>query len=226
MLKDFIHLLYPPCCLCCHTVLDPHEKHVCLACITQFPRTYFERISMNTVEQVFRGRLLLEAATALWYFYPESKTQSLMHALKYHDSVDAGIYMGKLLGKSIREADRFPKPEMLIPVPLHPGKMRKRGYNQAEVIAKGMQKVLDIPINTSALQRVAFNESQTKKGRFARWQNVETIFKAIKPKEVLGKHVLLIDDVLTTGATLEACGKQLQEAGVSALSIATVAYTA
>ncbi len=226
MLKDFIHLLYPPCCLCCQTVLEPHEKHVCLACITQFPRTYFERIPMNTVEQVFRGRLLLEAATALWYFYPESKTQTLMHALKYHDSIDAGLYMGKLLGQSILEAERFPKPDLLIPVPLHSKKLRKRGYNQAEIIAKGIEKVLHIPVNTTALQRVAFNESQTKKGRFARWQNVETIFKAIKPSEVEDKCVLLVDDVVTTGATLEACGKQLQESGVSSLCIATVAYTA
>ncbi len=225
MLKDFVSLLYPPCCLCCHVVLAPHEKTVCSVCEMELPHTHYEIIPENPIEQIFWGRIPIQAATACYYFSKEGRVQQLMHALKYNDQLEAGILLGKKLGILLKKSSRFQHITTIVPVPLHQKKLRKRGYNQCSFISQGLHETTNWEIDETSLLRVTYNESQTKKSRWARWKNVSTIFQLRPETDFTGKHILLIDDVITTGSTLEACAIELFKGNPASVSIATAAYT-
>ena len=147
-----------------------------------------------------------------------------MHSLKYKGNTEVGENLGKLLGHRLQKSSLYSKIDLIIPVPLHPKKEKKRGYNQSECIANGLAEVLQTPVDTNCLTRIKATDSQTKKGRYTRYENMEEVFSLVQPSAIADKHVLLVDDVITTGATLEACANALLKKGASQISIAAIAF--
>jgi ComF family protein len=187
------------------------------------PHTNFAQHANNPIEKIFWGRIPLVAAHSEFYFAKESLIQHLIHQLKYKGNQEIGIYLGELMGLSLLDSNRFNKIDYLIPLPLYPDKERKRGYNQAAVICMGMSRTMNVPVLSGNVTRMRFTETQTKKHRTERWQNVANSFMVKDKNQLRGKNILLIDDVITTGATLEACGNSIMQAGEVNLSIATLA---
>ncbi len=225
IIHDFFSLLYPRLCLGCNKNLQKNEHLICMQCDYHLPKTNFHLIPGNPVEQVFWGKIELHAATSLYFFHKAGKVQRIIHELKYNGNKAVGIFLGKKLGLEIKDHPNFKDVDVLIPVPLHPKKLRSRGYNQSEVFAQGLAQVLGVDVDRSSLFRNRFTETQTKKSRFDRWKNVSEKFSIADNNNLNGKHVLLVDDVLTTGSTLEACAQSILKAGDVKLSIATIAIT-
>ncbi len=223
-LGDAVSLIYPRVCQSCGKGLLRNENVICTHCINEIPRTNFHSYKDNLVAQTFWGRLSVENATSFYYFQRGSVFQKLIHRLKYLGKKEIGIEMGKHFASNLLHTD-FADTDVIVPVPLHPKKEYKRGYNQSLMIARGMGAVFEIPVNTTALQRMVMSQTQTRKSRIDRWENVSDIFSVKKPEEIKAKHVLLVDDVLTTGATLEACGTQILKVPETKLSIATLALS-
>lgn len=202
----------------CGTDLLAINSGLCLRCIHELPLTGFESQENNPVEKLFIGRLPLQAAMAGYYFSKHSIMQHILHEIKYKGNQSLAIQMGKLLGNLLDKSQRI-RPDAIVPLPLHYKKQRSRGYNQAELIARGICEMLNLPLLNGAIIRTTHTETQTKKGRIERWQNMEGKFELTDPSLIQGKHILLIDDVITTGATLESCGEMLLKAGCE-LSVA------
>lgn len=223
-LKDFANLIFPDLCFACGESLLSYEKFICLHCEYALPKTHFEVLKDNPIEQIFWGRANINAATAFLRFEKGGRVQRLLHALKYHGQQELGVLMGEQMAESIADIRRFSAIDAIIPVPLHPKKFKKRLFNQSECLANGISKVLDVPVLNNTLIRKIFNPTQTRKSRYQRWENVDGIFELQMPKAVSGKHVLLVDDVVTTGSTLEACALPLLKDSTLRLSIITFAY--
>ncbi|MGZ5221320.1 MAG: ComF family protein [Chitinophagaceae bacterium] len=225
-IKDsFIQLLFPHVCSGCGSDILNKESMLCMRCIDSMPETNFERHAGNPVEKKFWGRIHLEHATAQYYFTRESLIQQLMHQFKYKGNREVGAQLGKMMGESLKNSNRFTI-DVLIPLPLFPAKEKRRGYNQATVLCEGMAESLQVPVLKDVIIRSQHTDTQTKKGRIERWQNMEGKFVLVKPEAIMNKNVLLVDDVITTGATLEACGTELLKAENVKLSIATLCYAA
>ncbi|HEX2684522.1 MAG TPA: phosphoribosyltransferase family protein [Ferruginibacter sp.] len=224
IVQSTLHLFYPHNCTGCGSDLLPPGNQLCLTCIHQLPHTHFAGIPNNPVEKYFWGRIPLVAAYSQFYFSKEFLIQRLIHELKYRDNTDIGFYLGEMMGTTLLKCDRFKDLDALVPLPLYPDKEHKRGYNQATVICNGVAAVMNIPVLNGAVIRKLATETQTRKHRTERWENVRSSFKVERENELSGKHVLLVDDVVTTGATLEACGSAMLQATNCRLSIATLAY--
>lgn len=221
-IKDsFLHLLFPHVCTGCGNDILSDESELCMRCMSAMPETNFEIHPNNPVEKLFWGRLQLSGATAQYYFTKESLMQHLMHQFKYKRNKELGLQLGRIMGEQIKRSGRFDA-EALIPLPLFPGKEKRRGYNQATILCKGMAEMMKIPILENVITRPQHTETQTKKGRIERWKNMEGKFILSNPDAIQNKHVLLVDDVVTTGATLEACGNEILNAGNVRLSVATL----
>lgn len=223
MLSDFISLFYPRICEGCGQPLLKHEDVICSSCELSLPKTEYSKELMNPIMKIFLGRIDLQAATSLYFFHKGNKLQGLMHKLKYNGIKEIGIRFGNHLGKELKEAPLFSDIDVVVPIPLHPKKQKKRGYNQAEMIAQGFAKTSSKEIVTNNLYRNTNTSSQTKKNREERWKNVEKVFNLKNPKQLEGKHILLVDDVVTTGATIESCAQTLKEV-TEKVSVATIAY--
>lgn len=221
--QGFISLLFPPLCVACNSVLKGQEDVLCLSCRTDLPYTQFHLQPENIIAKRFWGRVEIAHATALLHFTKGGKVQQLIHHLKYEDRPDAGIFAGRLLAHQLKESNAFGHIDYIIPVPLHPKKQRKRGYNQSAAFGQGISEVLGAPVKEDILIRSVFTESQTHKNRDERWQNVKDVFDVSHPEVLNNKHILLIDDVVTTGATLEACAVKLLDIEDVTVSIATIA---
>lgn len=193
--------------------------------MNEMPLTGFYMHQNNPVEKIFRGRIPVITASAYVYFSKGSVVQNLLHSLKYGSNKEAGIYMGRLIGRELKSCQWNNDLYALIPLPLHPGKQKKRGFNQAEMICEGMSSEMDVPLLNDVIMRSKNTATQTHKTRMERWNNIESKFELKKPARVMNKHVLLVDDVITTGATLEACGSELLKTKGLRLSIAAFAYT-
>lgn len=222
---DLIHLIYPNTCLICENELSHHQNHFCTFCSDQLQYTYFERYDEPTLlDQLFWGRIPVHATYSYLYFEKGKSVQPILHALKYKDKPEIGVEMGKLMGEKLKEMDGFKNLDALIPVPLHAYKEFKRGYNQSEKIADGLALVLNTFVDTGFISRVKNTESQTKKNRFLRWDNVENKFKSSLNTKKSYKHIAIVDDVITTGSTLEAIIQQIHknypEIRVSVISLA------
>lgn len=223
--EALLHLAFPHVCEGCATdALDSGEL-LCLRCLDSLPKTNFHLYPNNPVEKLFWGRLPLLHATALFYFTKGSLVQELMHQLKYKGNRDAGLYLGRLMGQALADSNRFRYVSALVPLPLHRTKEIKRGYNQAAVLCEGMASVMDKPVLPHLVQRSSATQSQTRKSRIERWQNQEGNFLVRDNTMISGKHLLLVDDVVTTGATLEACGSCLLQAKDVRLSVATLCFS-
>lgn len=220
--ESILQLVFPHVCDGCGSDLLNIESRLCLRCLTSLPETNFEQHAGNPVEKTFWGRLPLNNASAHLYFTKESLVQHLMHQVKYKGNKELGLQLGRLMGHALKSADRFKDIDALIPLPLFPSKEKKRGYNQATILCEGMAEVLLIPVLKEVITRPQHTETQTKKGRIERWKNIEGKFQLENPQLIQNKHVLLVDDVVTTGATLEACGIELLKAENTRLSVATL----
>lgn len=223
--ESVLHLLFPHVCETCGTdVLEP-DHFLCLRCLAALPKTEFHLYPNNPVEKIYWGRLPLTSATAQYYFTKGSMMQHLMHQLKYRGNRELGLYLGRLMGYALAASNRFRYVDALVPLPLFPTKERARGYNQATVLCEGIASVLQKPVLKDVVIRTMHTESQTKKNRVERWLNMEGRFELKKPAAIAEKHLLLVDDVVTTGATLEACGAVLLDVPNVQLSVATLCFS-
>lgn len=189
------------------------------------PKSHYHLQLDNPFFQKFRGRLVVKHVMTLYKFVKESRVQNVLHALKYKRQPELGEMLGRVYGQDLIEAKFKDSFDLIIPVPLHPSRRRIRGYNQSEEFGKGLSQMLNVPCDDSYMTRSAKTETQTHKTKLSRWGNVNGIFQVVDPKFVTEKRVLLVDDVVTTGATLEACGQALLDAGCGELSIACIAAT-
>ena len=226
ILKDLFHLFYPHVCTGCGSDIIESENLLCLRCTSLLPHTNFAEHPNNIVAKIFTGRINLVNACSEFYFSKGALIQTLIHDFKYKGNKEMGVYLGNLMGKSLLNSNRFNDVDVLIPLPLFPEKEFKRGFNQATILCNGISQVMNIPVLTSAVIRKKFTETQTKKHRTERWENVAESFAVIHPEKLKNKHALLVDDVVTTGATLEVCGSAILKCEGVALSIATLAYAA
>lgn len=225
MWRDFVGLFYPALCLACNKPLLRKEEIICMHCQATLPLTNFHLEKENPVSQLFWGRVDVQYATALYHYSKGSRIQHLIHQLKYKNQPQIGVYLGKILGRTIFESEFFNDTTALIPIPLHPKKEKIRGYNQSEVIANGVSLATGWPVWKDILVRKEFTDTQTKKNRWDRWQNVKNMFDVKNPERIKGKHLLILDDVITTGATIEACVRWLNECKDVRVSVASLAAT-
>lgn len=223
IINDFIALFYPRCCAACQLSLIKGEEILCTRCLLQLPKTAYHRFVENPVRLRLAGRLPLQFAAAFLKFRKGGLVQSLLHELKYNNRPEIGVAMGHLYGAELIESGMEKDFDLIVPVPLHESRMRKRGYNQSAKFAEGLSEALKIEWEESISLRVSATNTQTKKGRADRWGNVKSAFAVGAAEKVSGKRILLVDDVITTGATLEACGQHLIESGCASLSVACIA---
>ncbi len=222
-IKSFFSLIYPNLCCCCNQSLIGNEEIICTECQYQLPKTNFHKDRDNAVEQIFRGRVAIESAASYLYFHKGGSVQKLMHLFKYKGMHQIGSHLGKIYGNEILSSDGFSDIDIIVPVPMHPAKQRKRGYNQSEIFAKALSDSMQKPLSTKDLIKREQTGTQTKKSRFVRWENVETVFYVANSKHFENKHVLIVDDVVTTGATIESCAQKLLEIDGVKISILTLA---
>jgi len=223
-IKDsFLHLLFPHSCAGCGTDNLENKNILCLHCVATLPETHFERFADNPIERKFYGRIPVHAATAQYYFSRDSVLQRLVHQLKYNSNKELGYQLGRLMGASLKQSGRF-NADALVPLPLFAAREKKRGYNQAFILCEGIAEELQLPILKNIIIRPDHTDTQTHKGRIERWKNIEGKFRLIDPVPISGKHLLLVDDVVTTGATLESCGSELLKAENLILSLACLCY--
>ncbi len=222
--EDLFAIIFPNNCNACGKALYKHEELICNYCKAHLPYTNFHTIIDNPVEKVFWGRVQFQTAATLLYFHKGSRVQSLMHRFKYKGKKEIGHYLGLIYGEVLKRDAVLNNAELIIPVPLHPEKLRKRGYNQSLWFAKGLAQVLQIPVEEENLVRVVASLTQTRKSRYERWENVESIFEVKHPERLQNKHLILVDDVITTGATIEACAQTLLKAASCKISCLALAY--
>jgi ComF family protein len=223
-LADFVSLLFPELCAACRESLVANEHLLCTDCRFNLPYTNFHLQADNIVARQFWGKIEVEAAFALFYFTKGGKIQNMLHELKYNGQQQVGNLAGNLAGEQLIKNEVFKTIDYIIPVPLHRKRFRERGYNQSTRFAEGLADKLNAVVEEDNLVRVKSTETQTHKSRFARFENMQEVFLVMSPERLKGKHVLLVDDVITTGSTLEACGEQLLKVEGLKLSIATIAY--
>jgi len=217
-------LYFPKNCPACSRPLRLFGANICGRCSQNLPETHFFEAPGNPIEKIFYGRLPIHAGAAAWYFHKNSALQALLFQLKYKSNEDVGLFIGKQMGALLAASERFATIDALVPVPLHPQALSKRGFNQAALICEGIGQVWHKPVLRSAITRTKHTNTQTKQSRAVRWENMENAFSIKEHTSITGKHLLLIDDVITTGATIEACGKTLLSVKDVKVSVAAAAY--
>jgi ComF family protein len=221
---DFISLLFPRLCYACGNQLMRNESLICTECFVVIPRTNYHFVEDNPVAQLFWGRCMIEKAAAFSYYNKGSRIRKLIHNLKYKGIREIGYELGRIYGLSLKESGFTNDIDMIIPVPLHPMKERIRGFNQSETISMGIADVTRLPVDIKSLARILVSATQTKRSRYERWTNVEGIFQVIDSKTIMGKHVLLVDDVITTGSTIESCTNELLKVEGVKVSVVALAF--
>jgi ComF family protein len=225
ILSDFVSLFFPRYCRGCEEALVKGEELICTKCLLELPRSYYHIETENPFYSKFKGRIPVSYVMTLFKFVKSSRVQHLLHSLKYQNQPELGNTLGRMYGYDLAGANYKNRFDLIIPVPLHASKKRRRGYNQSEEFGIGLAEVLEIACSDTFMKRVIKTETQTRKSRLNRWENVSEVFQVTKPEKIKGQRVLLVDDVVTTGATLEACGRVLLDAGCRELSIACIAST-
>lgn len=221
--EALINLFFPNICCSCNGFLLQGEELVCRKCLYNLPKTNFHDEKDNIVEQIFWGRADVKRATAFFYYVKGMKHQKLIHKMKYQGTKELGVVLGQYFGSFLTNT-LFGEADMIIPVPLHPSKLKKRGYNQSDWIGKGLSTALSIPLRTKILVRKTSSSTQTRKSRIERWENVKNIFDVRNKKSIENKKILLVDDIITTGATLESCAHALLEVQGVEIYVATLGY--
>ncbi len=223
LLYDLLHLVYPKICVACGENLLSHEDHICTKCLYDLPKTNYHLSDSNPIEKLFWGRVKIFKACSFFFFNKGSKFQKLIHKLKYNSKKEIGYELGAHFGSDLSGSEGFNSVDVIIPVPLHESKEKLRGYNQSNWIAKGISASMNKPVDSNNLKRLVASDTQTKKTRFERWENVQSVFEVTNPESLENKHILLVDDVVTTGSTLEACAQELGKINNIKISIATLA---
>ncbi|GIV33647.1 MAG: amidophosphoribosyltransferase [Chitinophagales bacterium] len=222
-LSDFIGLFFPHSCEACGRTLTKGEDILCLFCLYAMPQTHYHLEKDNPAEKLFWGRADVQRAAALYFYHSRSRVQHLLHAIKYHGKKEIAYKLGHLYGSMLSGTPFAEGINLIVPVPLHEKKKRQRGYNQSDYFAMGLSESMEIPWSANILKRKIYTQTQTAKSRFERWGNVHEVFFLPHAPSIQGKHILLVDDVITTGATLEACTHTLQQAEAVKVSIAAIA---
>lgn len=210
LLKDISSLLYPQTCLLCNAGIQ-QDDHLCLSCETKLPETNFHEMDNNPVIDRFYGRTEIEKAGAFLFYGAGNNTREILHQIKYKGNTALAMLLGRKYGIILQESNSFVMIDVIIPVPLHSRRFHERGYNQSEWIARGLSESMNLPIDTDAFIRKEYTNTQTKKSRHGRFNNMANAFDVPGSDSLEGKHILLVDDVITTGATLEACALTLQK---------------
>jgi ComF family protein len=223
MLSDLLSLLYPVLCSSCGNPLRKGEECICSACLYTLPETGFHLHKDNPVARRFWGKIPLVFASSCYYFRKGGNVQHLIHGLKYAKQKETGLFLGRSYGHLLREQPLLDDIDALVPVPLHPRKLRQRGYNQSEVLAEGIAEVLGKPVERNLLLKTIEKGSQTNRSRYSRWENTAESFTLAGGKLPEGRHLLLVDDVITTGSTLESCASRILSVQDSRVSIVTIA---
>lgn len=219
---DFLSLFFPDLCVVCREKLIKGEAHICTDCLLLLPKTNYHLQPENRLEEFFAGRFPFERAAAFAYFLKGGSLQQIIHELKYNKNPEIGHFVGRLCGDNMKNSPFSKAIDFIVPVPLHPKRLKERGYNQSLKICEGISAVTGIPIDSQTLIRTVNNPSQTKNSRFDRWKNVEDIFSVTQPETFSNKHILLVDDVVTTGSTIESCVKEMIKSEECKVSIYAV----
>jgi ComF family protein len=222
MLRDFFNIFFPALCATCENPLVKNEKLICTTCRIELPRIKMDPLMLKRLSERMHGEVPFKHVLAFYKFYKTGITQRLLHQLKYGGQPEIGLLVGNWFGHEIVEEGIHTEFDAIIPVPLHKKKIRSRGYNQSAFIAEGISNCTGIPV-MHALIRTVLNETQTNKNRIQRWNNVHGIFKVTDKKKIGAKRILVVDDVLTTGATLQSCALELIENKASSVSAAALA---
>lgn len=223
--ESVIHLVYPELCVACSRELPASDTCFCLPCSLRLVPFQIDCPTDNAFTDRFWGRIPVEWGVAAYHFSRKSPVQKALHQLKYRNNPDVGVKMGRHLAMKLKGNLLVPQFDLIVPVPLHQARERLRGYNQSAMFARGISEIMDVPVRTDCLKRVLATSSQTRKKRMERFSNVSEVFAVMKPDVLKGKRILLVDDVLTTGATLELCAAALSQVegvrtGMSAIAIA------
>lgn len=226
MLKDILQIIFPNLCINCNQTLIIHERLLCLSCQLELPETQYHLMKDNNIEKSLWGKIPFQRAFSFLYFNQEGITQKILHELKYKGNEELAIFLGKIYGQRLKESAVIQDIDGIMAIPLHPIKLRKRGYNQSQAFATGLAEILEIPDYSSLLFRKKNTETQTQKSRIERWNNVKSVFGIKNAETIQNKHILVIDDVITTGATIESCIREIMEKSNCKLSIASIAHAA
>jgi len=224
IISDLLWILFPELCASCDKALNTGETCLCTYCRFHLPKTNFHLDKNNPLVKNFWGKVNVHSAAAYYYFGKGEKVQHLIHQLKYQGKKEVGNFVGEAYGVDLKRSEFFSSSEIVVPVPLHSSKLRKRGFNQSDFFAQGLSKTMNIPFSPDALKRNLATETQTRKHRYDRFENVDRVFAVNKIELLKGKHVLLVDDVVTTGSTLTACAEAILELPNTKVSIAAMAY--
>lgn len=223
MFKSLLHLFFPPTCAGCKTILIANENVICTSCRHEMPLTQHHLNPENDAYKKFYGRFPVEHVSALVYFHKKGIVQELIHSLKYRGQEAIGTVLGEWYAEELKSSQLLQTVDIIIPVPLHPKKLRERGYNQVTEFGNALAKSLQIPISNSILFRKVYSKTQSQKNRLGRTEGIDTIFDVSFDEKDHNKHFLLIDDVITTGATLEVCAKALLKIPGTKISIVCMA---
>lgn len=223
VLQEFLNLIFPPLCLLCDRALVRSEGFLCTHCQASLPHLHLHEERSHLLFQKLSATLPIDEVLAYLLYQKSGSTQKLLQLLKYKNYPELADLLGRHFGARLSEKGYSERFDLIIPVPLHKSKLQKRGYNQSELFAKGLSESLHIPLASHLMVRTKASETQTRKSRLQRWLNVSTIFVVPAPEKVEGKRILLVDDVVTTGATLEACAETLILAGCKDLSVGAIA---
>ncbi len=221
---DFISLLFPRLCYACGDHLLRNENLICTGCHVAIPRTMYHIEPDNPVSRLFWGRCVIEKAAAFSLYNKGSRIRNLIHNMKYKGIGEIGFELGRIYGLSLKSSGFLSDIDIIIPVPLHPSKKRTRGFNQSEVISEGIAAASGLPVIADSLVRSSSSATQTKRSRYERWVNVEGIFRLTDPEAVSGRHILLVDDVITTGSTIESCINELIKVTGVRVSVVAMAF--
>jgi len=225
MLRDLLYLFYPMYCAACDSPIFKNERLLCISCRNKLPLGNFHNLNAKKIEKVFYGRIKIENASSLLVFQKDGLVQKLIHNLKYHGREEIGIELGKWLGERLYSLPSYHDIDCIVPVPLHRKRLVDRGYNQVEKFGIEIGKKLDASYIDSVLTKVSYHRKQSKHGRNARWMNTAETFGIQNESLLENKHILLVDDIITTGATIEACVEVLKRIPGIKISIATIAIT-
>lgn len=225
MFHDFVNLLYPTVCHICETELLKNEQILCTSCLHDLPVTRYHLDNENPVKKVFYGRVKIEKATSLLHFRKKSGVQHLIHDLKYRGHREIGTYLGKWLGEELSLIPEYLEIDAVIPVPLHKSRLKERGYNQVEDFGKEIARSLQAEYRDDILLKISSTQTQTFKDRLSRWGKLEETLIIKNAESVTNRHILIVDDLVTTGSTIEACAHKLFEIPNIKMSVATMAIT-
>lgn len=224
--QSVLHLLYPNLCVSCNKNLVEGERYLCLGCQFVLPETNNHLTKENEVEKTLWGRIPFERAFSFLFFNQHGMTQKLLHELKYKGNEDLAIFLGEIYAERIKKTIENHGIDAIVAIPLHSSRLKKRGYNQSLAFANGISNLLQIENLSDALVRTKATDTQTKKSRTERWENVSSIFKVEDISRFANRHVLLVDDVITTGATIESCAKEIIKSNNCTISVASIAFAA